>query len=104
MKNTHSAESNEKSILRFLFFELCLIVFTIHHKFTDQKKKLFRSVKIYEKYADCSKNDILIHEFFCATYIVFDIWSILCMVDMAIAPWLSLTHCMHAKLTISQKL
>ena len=30
MKDAHSAESNEKSIFRFLFFELWLIVFTIH--------------------------------------------------------------------------
>ena len=30
VKDAHSAESNEKSIFRFLFFELWLIVFTIH--------------------------------------------------------------------------
>ena len=29
MKDAHSAESHEKSILRFLFFELWLIVYTI---------------------------------------------------------------------------
>ena len=30
MKDVHSAESNEKSYFRFLFFELWLIVFTIY--------------------------------------------------------------------------
>ena len=30
MKDAHSAELNEKSIFRFLFFELWLIVFTIY--------------------------------------------------------------------------
>ena len=29
MKDAHSAESNEKSIFRFLFFELWLILFTV---------------------------------------------------------------------------
>ena len=30
MKDVHSAESNEKYIFRYLFFELWLIVFTIY--------------------------------------------------------------------------
>ena len=30
MKDAHSAESNENSMFRFLFFELWLIVFTIY--------------------------------------------------------------------------
>ena len=43
------AESNEKLIFRFLFFELWLIVFTISQKFTVQKKCCAKVVKITGK-------------------------------------------------------
>ena len=56
MKDVPSAESNEKSIFRFLFFELWLIVITIYQKFTDQKNKLLKNVQIYKKDGDCSEN------------------------------------------------
>ena len=45
MKETHSAESNEKSCIRFLYFELWLIVFTIYGGTTSvslTKKKVFQ--------------------------------------------------------------
>ena len=66
MKDTHNAESNEKSIfrsMRFFSFELWLIVFTIYEKITA-KKKLFKSAQIYRKDADYFANDFLVHEFF----------------------------------------
>ena len=43
MIDAHSAESNEKynfRFIRFLFYELWLIVFTIYQKFTDRKQKV----------------------------------------------------------------
>ena len=43
MKDAHNAESNEKSVFRFLFFELSPIVVTIYQKITDQMKKFFKS-------------------------------------------------------------
>ena len=64
MKDVHSAESNEKYIFRYLFFELWLIVFTIYQKITDHKKKLFRNVQICRKNGDCSENYFLVPEFF----------------------------------------
>ena len=66
-----SAESNEKAIfqfLRVLFFELWLIVLEIYQIFTDQKKKLFKSVQIYRKDMECSENHYFCFEFFCATF------------------------------------
>ena len=53
MKDSHGAEANEKSILRFLFFDLWLIVFTVYQKFTDQKEKLIRSDQLYRKFGHC---------------------------------------------------
>ena len=78
MKDAHSAQSNEKSIFRFLqfiFFELWLIVFTIYQIFSDEK--MFKSCQIYRKDEDCSENIFLVHE----SFLVFEIWSILNMVD-----------------------
>ena len=52
MKDTHSIESNEKSIfqfLQFLFFELWLLIFTIYQKFTDQKKSCSKVAKFTGK-------------------------------------------------------
>ena len=55
MKDAHSAESNEKSIFRFLFFELWLIVFTIYGEspgcscVSPTKKKSFIGCQIYWK-------------------------------------------------------
>ena len=54
-KYAHSAKSNEKSIFRFIFFELWLIEFTIYQKFINQIKKLFKSVQTYRKDADSSE-------------------------------------------------
>ena len=48
MKDMHSAESNEKSIFRFLILELWLIVFTIYQKFTDQQKIVHESSNLQE--------------------------------------------------------
>ena len=41
MENAYSAESNEKSMLRFLLFDLWLIVFTIFQKFSDRNINRF---------------------------------------------------------------
>ena len=62
MKDTHSADSNEKSIFGFLFF-------LSYGKFTKtsptiKKKLLFRSVQIYREDANCSEKDFLVQEFF----------------------------------------
>ena len=60
MKDAQCAETNEKSIFRFLFFELWLIVLTI----LDDPKKSFKSGQIYKKNAQCSETDFLVMEFF----------------------------------------
>ena len=49
MKDAPSAESIEKSISRFLFFELWLIVFTIYQKFTDKKKGVQKCSNLQER-------------------------------------------------------
>ena len=64
MKDVQSAEFNEKSIFRFLFFELWLIIFTIYQKFIDQKKVVQKRSNLQETCAHCSENDFLVLEFF----------------------------------------
>ena len=42
---------------------------------------MYFGVQTCRKDADCSENDFLFHEFFFVWLLVFEIWSILCMVD-----------------------
>ena len=57
MKDAHCAAPNEKSIFRFLFFELWPIVFTFYgdtpeiSSVSPTKKKLFKSGQNFRKYA-----------------------------------------------------
>ena len=67
MKDSHSAESNEKSyfrLFRFLVFELCMIVFTIYGDppgMPSTKKKFFKSGQIYKKFTLSNPNNFLVH-------------------------------------------
>ena len=89
MKDAYSAESNEKSIFQFLFFELWLIVFTIYgwHTWisTHHKKKSFKSGQIYRKdvqWAETIEKSIFRFYFFnygwFCTQNLSKNWSILC--------------------------
>ena len=50
----------------------------------DQNKSSFKSGQIYRKDAHCSESDFLVHEYFFVRLLVFDILSILCMVDFEV--------------------
>ena len=64
MKDAECAESNEKSIFRFLFFELWLIVFTIYQKITYQKELFFKRFKFTGKMRIALKIIFLVLEIF----------------------------------------
>ena len=76
MKEAHSAESNQKCIFQILYFELWLIVFTIH-KNLPTKKLLFKftgKIRISILYIN--------FDFFFVRLLVFEIWSILYIVNI----------------------
>ena len=80
MKDAQCVETNDKAIfqfMRFLFFELWSILFTIFKCISDQKYRFsFKSDQIYMKDAQCTEtNEKSILRFL--EFLVFEILSIL---------------------------
>ena len=67
MKDAHIPDSIAKSIfsifLIFIFWPMADCIYNLP-KIYWPIKKLFKSVQIYRRDADCSENDFLVHEFF----------------------------------------